>query len=151
MMKRLANLTGIIGIVSLIYAGPAWAQQAMPGPGKGEGMMGGRGGRMYDPQTVETISGEVVRVDQMAGMAAGVHLLLKTDKETVTVVVGPAAYLDQQKMKIAAGDKVEVRGSRGTRGQGPVIVAAELKKGDQVLKLRDAQGLPLWPRQGPGR
>ncbi len=151
MMKRLANLMGILSILSLFYAGLAWAQQTPPGPGKGEGMMGGRGGRMYDPQTVETISGEVVRVDQMAGMAAGVHLLLKTDKETVTVVVGPAAYLDQQKMKIAAGDKVEVRGSRGTRRQGPVIVAAELKKGGQVLKLRDAQGLPLWPRQGPGR
>lgn len=150
-MRKFGNLLGIMGILCLIFAVPAWAQQAMPDPGKGGGMMGGRGGQMYDPKTVETISGEVVRVDQMAGMAAGVHLLLKTDKETLTVVVGPAAYLDQQKMKIAAGDKVEVRGSRVTRRQGPVIVAAELKKGDQVLKLRDDQGLPLWPRQGPGR
>lgn len=150
-MRKFGNLLGIMGILCLIFAVPAWAQQAMPDPGKGGGMMGGRGGQMYDPKTVETISGEVVRVDQMAGMAAGVHLLLKTDKETLTVVVGPAAYLDQQKMKIAAGDKLEVRGSRVTRRQGPVIVAAELKKGGQVLKLRDNQGLPLWPPQGPGR
>ncbi len=150
-MRKIGKLVGIMAIICLIFVVPAWAQQGPPGPGKGEGMMGSRGGRMYDPQTVETISGEVVRVDQMAGMAAGVHLLLKTDKETVTVVVGPAAYLDQQKMKIAAGDKVEVRGSRVTRRQGPVIVAAELKKGGQVLKLRDDQGLPLWPPQGPGR
>ncbi|MDP3181817.1 MAG: hypothetical protein Q8M54_03245 [Desulfobaccales bacterium] len=150
-MRKFGNVLGIMGILCLIFAVPAWAQQAMPDPGKGGGMMGGRGGQMYDPKTVETISGEVVRVDQMAGMAAGVHLLLKTDKETLTVVVGPAAYLDQQKMKIAAGDKLEVRGSRVTRRQGPVIVAAELKKGGQVLKLRDNQGLPLWPPQGPGR
>lgn len=150
-MRKIGKLVGIMAIICLIFVVPTWAQQGPPGPGKGKGMMEGRGGRMYNPQTVETISGEVVRVDQMAGMAAGVHLLLKTDKETVTVVVGPAAYLDQQKMKIAAGDKVEVTGSRVTRGQGPVIVAAELKKGGQVLKLRDDQGLPLWPPQGPGR
>jgi hypothetical protein len=150
-MKKLGRFVGMLSILSLIYAVPAWAQQAVPAPEKGEGMRMGRRGPMYNPQTVVTISGEVVGVDQMPGMAAGVHLLLKTDKETVTVVVGPAAYLDQQKMKIAAGDKLEVTGSRTTRRQGPVVVAAEMKKGGQVLKLRDAQGMPLWPPQGPGR
>lgn len=150
-MRKFGNLLGIMGILCLIFAVPAWAQQARPVPGKGGGMMGGRGGQMYDPKTLETISGEVLRVDQMAGMAAGVHLTLKTDKETVTVVVGPAFYLEQQKMTIAAGDKVEIKGSRVTQRQGPVIIAGELKKGDQVLKLRDDQGLPLWPPQGPRR
>jgi len=46
---------------------------------------------------------------------------------------------------------VEVTGSRVSSRQGAVIVAGELRKGDQVLKLRDAQGVPLWPPQGPGR
>ena len=150
-MKKLGLFVGMISILSLIYAGLAWAQQTPPGPGRGEGMRGSRRALVYNPQTVGTISGEVTSVNQMPGMAAGVHLLLKTDKETVTVVLGPSAYLDQQGMKIAAGDKVEVTGSRVASRQGALIVAGELRKGDQVLKLRDAQGVPLWPPQGPRR
>jgi hypothetical protein len=29
-----------------------------------------------------------------------------------------------------------------------VILAAEVKKGDQVLKLRDPNGVPLWTGRG---
>jgi hypothetical protein len=39
---------------------------------------------------------------------------------------------------------VEVRGSRVTMGGKPVIIAAEVRKGDAVLTLRDDQGVPMW-------
>jgi hypothetical protein len=42
------------------------------------------------------------------------------------------------------GDSVEVKGSRVTFAGNPAIIAAELKKGDAVLKLRDDNGVPAW-------
>jgi hypothetical protein len=117
-----------------------------PGPGRGAG------GRMYDPATVETVSGVVQRVDQVKGKAggrgSGIHLLLKTDKEEIAVQLGPAWYVEKQPLKIAPQDQVEVRGSRITYDGKPAIVAAEVTKGDLVLKLRDAAGAPLWRGQG---
>jgi hypothetical protein len=41
-----------------------------------------------------------------------------------------------------------MHGSRITFAGKPAIVAAEVKKGDQVLKLRDESGTPLWRGQG---
>jgi len=39
---------------------------------------------------------------------------------------------------------VEVKGSRiSIQGQ-PTIIACEVKKGNNVLKLRDDRGMPLW-------
>jgi hypothetical protein len=103
--------------------------------------------RMWDPKTVETISGEVISVDRITpnkGMAGGVHMNVKTDKETVSVHLGPSWYLENQDVKIIAKDKVEVKGSRITFGGKPAIIAAEVKKGDDVLKLRDDTGYPMW-------
>jgi hypothetical protein len=103
--------------------------------------------RMYDPKTVETIRGEVVSVETftpVSGMSEGVHLMVKTDKETVSVHLGPEWYLQNQDTKIESKDTVEVKGSRITFDGKPAIIAAEIKKGEEVLKLRDASGYPAW-------
>ena len=122
------------------------------GPG-GSGMRGGGWNsgpyaRVYDPKTVETLKGEVVHVDHvapMSGMSEGVHVVLKTDKGTTTDVhLGPAWYLDNQDTQVAVGDHIEVRGSRVNVGGKPAVVASEVKKGNDTLELRDAQGLPMW-------
>jgi hypothetical protein len=39
---------------------------------------------------------------------------------------------------------VEVKGSRVTIAGKPVVIAAEVKKGDETLKLRDDNGIPAW-------
>ena len=108
---------------------------------------GGQYMRLYDPKTVETLAGEVVSADlvtPMKGMSQGVHLTVKTDKETIPVHLGPSWYLENQDMKLAPKDKVEVEGSRVTLAGKPAIIAAEVKKGDEVLVLRDESGLPAW-------
>ena len=147
-MKRLNRILALSGILVLLLAAFAWAQPGGSGPGMGgRGPGGGMGmGMNYDPKTVETVSGEVAQVQEMQGMAAGVHLQLKTAKETLMVIVGPASYLEQQQVKIAVGDKLEITGSRMQHPQMALLIAGELKKGDQVIKLRDDQGKPLWPR-----
>ena len=41
-------------------------------------------------------------------------------------------------------DRVSIKGSRVTFDGKPAIIAADVKKGDNVLKLRDANGRPVW-------
>jgi hypothetical protein len=80
----------------------------------------------------------------MKGMGQGVHMTVKTATETLSVHLGPAWYLENQDVKLEPKQTVEVKGSRiDFRGK-PAIIAAELHKGDEVLKLRDDQGYPLW-------
>jgi hypothetical protein len=102
---------------------------------------------MYDPKTVETLSGEVVSVELVTpvkGMTQGVHLAVKTEKETIAVHLGPSWYLENQDVKFAPKDTVEVKGSRVTLAGQPALIAAEVKKGDETLVLRDEQGFPAW-------
>lgn len=137
------------------------AQEQDPGldpcPNCGPGARGGpmharpRGeGRMFDPSTVTTVQGAIESLQTRGGRRArGVHLTLAAGSEKLQVVVGPTFYLDQQPVKLAQGDTVEVKGSRTTWGGQPVLIAQEIRKGDQVLTLRDADGIPLWSRARP--
>jgi len=108
-------------------------------------------GRMmhnYDPKTELTFTGTVQRVDRagyakMPGM--GVHLILKTGNETTEVHLGPAAFVER-KMTFKKDDTVQITGSKVTMMGRTVVIAREVKKGDEVLKLRDENGVPLWSR-----
>jgi hypothetical protein len=155
-MKKFSRFIGLMAIPALVLAATAaWGQPGMgAGGGQGQGWGAGSYNRMFNPQTVETLTGEVVGVNRFTpaqGMSYGVHLTLKTDKETVPVHLGPGWYVEKQGVTLAAGDKVQVTGSRITYQDKPAIIAAEVKKGDQVLKLRDATGTPAWAGQGRRR
>jgi lysyl-tRNA synthetase class II len=128
------------------------AVQPVPPPGAPARIHKGRGHRFFDPNTVETVSGNVVKVQhgpmRKGGKGNSVRFTLQTDKGPLQVFLGPASYVDAQAVKLAAGDNVQVKGSRVTGPKGKTsITAVEVTKGDQVLKLRDDQGKPLWPRQ----
>jgi len=113
---------------------------------------GGRGpgpdcGRMYDPKAIETITGSVEKVDKIMsgnGKPYEVHLQVKTDKESIDVHLGQNWRIENQDIKIIPGDKVAIKGSRAIFQGRPVIIAAEVKKGDEVLQLRDENGVPIW-------
>lgn len=115
--------------------------------GSGGWGMGSQYNSMYNPATVETVLGTVElveRVTPMKGMNYGIHLVIKTDKETIAVHLGPSWYIERLDTKIEKGDRIEVKGSRVTIAGKPAIIAAEVKKGDNVLVLRDSQGIPAW-------
>lgn len=146
-MKHISIFVVLISILSLIFAPESFAQRGMKWRGSGGWGMGSNYNRMYDPKTVETISGEVVSVDRMTamkGMSYGVHLMLKTGKETVSIHLGPVWYIENQDIKIEPKDNIEVKGSRITFEGKAAIIAAEVKKGDEVLKIRDENGFPFW-------
>lgn len=152
-MKRTSWLVGV-GLIAFLFLAAAAMAQPGRGPGWGGWGPGEPYGRLYNPATVETLSGEVTKVDRFTpgrGIGYGVHLMLKTASETIDVHLGPTWYVEQQGLTFAAGDKLKVTGSRITYRGKPAIIAGEVKKGDQVLKLRDAQGVPAWAGAGAGR
>jgi hypothetical protein len=146
-MKRIAGIIAVLAVFALALAPQALAQGGFKWRGSGGWGPGGEYARLYDPKTVETITGEVVKVDRVTpirGMSSGVHLVVKTDKGDVSVHLGPQWYLENQDVKMAPKDMVEIKGSRVTVQGKPAIVAAEVKKGDETLTLRDEAGVPVW-------
>jgi hypothetical protein len=147
MKKNASILTAVISILVLLFAAESFAQRGMGWKGSGGWGQGAAYGKMYDPKTVETISGEVISVDKITpakGMSYGVHLTVKTDKETISVHMGPGWFIENQDIKIEPKDDVEVTGSRITFEGKPAMIAAEVKKSDELLKLRDENGFPVW-------
>ena len=109
--------------------------------------------RNYDPKTVETLQGKVLSVEKATlgqGRSYGVHLKLQTDKETISVHLGPSWYIEKQTPHIEANDTITVTGSRVTVDEKPAIIAAQVKKGNEILKLRDENGIPVWRRGARG-
>ena len=77
-------------------------------------------------------------------MSRGVHLTLMTEKGPLSVHLGPEWYVERLDEMLAKGDLVEVKGSRVTFAGNPANIAAEVRKGNAVLKLRDESGIPVW-------
>jgi hypothetical protein len=103
--------------------------------------------RRYDPQTVDTVKGEVTAVQHHPARSAsgrGVHLMVKTAGETIEVDLGPEWYIDKQDTQITAGDQVTVTGSRLQLDGAPAMVALLVEKDGDVLELRDERGIPRW-------
>jgi hypothetical protein len=107
----------------------------------------------YDPATVETVRGKVVKVERVAGRgrSKGVHLLVKTDHKTIPVHVGPQWYLRDHDVTFKPGDKIEVSGSRIMFHREPVLIAGQLSQDGHTVKLRNSRGIPLWAGRGRSR
>ena len=105
--------------------------------------------RDYDAKTVETIGGKVLSIEKTAPAKRRgywVDLMLQSEKETIAVQLGPAWYIDKQTRRIEANDTIMVTGSRVMMDGRPAIVAADITRGNELLKLRDDNGIPVWPR-----
>ena len=146
-MKSAVAVIAVLAMAGGLVIGEAWAQKGMRLKGSGGWAPGSPYARLYDPRTVETVSGEIASVDPitpMKGMSPGVHLTVKADKETLSVHLGPTWYLENQDVKLAPGDTVEITGSRITFAGQPALIATEVKKGNETLTLRDGAGNPMW-------
>lgn len=148
-MKKTGLLVVTLMLV-LLFASGSVAQQR-----SGRNRSSGWGpGNLYDPKSVETIKGEVVQIGEFTlaqGMPPGVRFTLKTDKEVISVYLGPQWYLDDEDFEVEPRDTIEVKGSRITYEGKPAMVAAVIFKGDRVLKLRDDNGFPVWSPWAPRR
>jgi hypothetical protein len=128
-MKKFGFLVAAIVVICLALVSESFAQRGMMWKGGGGWGSGSQYGRMFDTKTMEKISGEVVSLETitpMRGMHQGVHILVKTVKESISVHLGPAWFLENQDVKITAKDKVEITGSRITFQGKPAIIATEV-------------------------
>ncbi len=143
-MKRNLLFTGALFTVLMFIATGVFAQ-GMRGKGRPGTFHG------YDAKTVETISGEIVSIDTTKRVRwpghEGTHLVVKTDKESLEVFLGPAFFL-KDKIALAKGDTVEVTGSRVAYRNATGLIARLIKKGEIVVELRKEDGTPLWAGAG---
>jgi hypothetical protein len=147
-MKRV----GVLGVVAL-----AIGCFAIPSLARANGWEGWRGSggwgtdspynRCYDPSRRATFSGKVTEITTtvpMPGMTDGIALLLTMQAVSIPVQLGPAWYIERLDAPIEVGDHIEVLGAKALAEGLPAVIAAEVRKGDSVLVLRDAVGIPVW-------
>jgi hypothetical protein len=145
-------------LVALCVGGAIFGHTAFAQRGEGRGGLGWGPGtpyaKLFNPNSVTTVSGKVDKVDTVApmnGMGPGVHLVLSISTGPLSVHLGPAWYLQDQGFQLQAGEQVQVRGSQITFDGQPALIATEVTRGTQMLRLRDASGFPLWSGRGRGR
>ena len=142
-----AVAAAVLFILSALLVTAVDASAQLPGY-RGHGWATGSDyNRCYDVKTVQTVGGEVIGVERVAprhGMSRGVQLLVKTHDEVLRIHLGPAWFMDSQTEDFKPGDRVEVLGSRVKSEGRPVVIAAEVKKGSRVLRVRDHEGAPRW-------
>jgi len=149
--------TGLFFLMMMMVmdmSGQSWAQ---PGQGQGRGMGPGMQSRLYDPQTEVTVKGEITELGTCPSMGPGAaqglsyrSATLKTDQGDMIIHLGPAWYMDEQKLALQKGDTLEVTGAKTTQNGNTVILAREYTKDGKKMVLRDNQGIPVWRGQGRG-
>ena len=137
---RILALAGGLA-ATLLVAPRAWPQMG-PGMGPGYGF--------YDSSTEIVARGVVEEVQNGVYPCpwVGTHVVLKTDKGTYDVRLGPTPFLSQNNFSIAKGDTLSVAGSKLSIQGTDFLIAREVTKDGKTLTLRNAQGFPAWAGRG---
>jgi hypothetical protein len=138
----------IIAVVCLLVPASLYAQMGIKFRGSGSWCIGDRYQQSFINTNLETIVGEVMKIDTvtpMRGMGSGIQIRLKTEREEINVHLGPAWFILYQDMSLSVNDEnIEVRGCRTMIEGKPVIMASTLVRRDRALLLRDKDGIPYW-------
>lgn len=128
---------------AILLAAPALAQAPAAPPAKPPARAPAKAPE-YDPKAEVTVTGVVEDVHESKVRAdhPGLHLIVRTETETVEVHACPVRFLKELEFALDKGDTVTVVGSRP--GSGEVLVAREITKGQTSLILRDKDGAPVW-------
>jgi hypothetical protein len=101
---------------------------------------------LFNPRTLTTLSGEVVRVAQApsgSGADYCIQAVLRTPEGDISAVLAPKGYMAGKGLTIAPKDRVTVTGSLISVINKPFLLVTEVT-GDRTMKLREANGRPLW-------
>jgi hypothetical protein len=103
--------------------------------------------KLYKPATVKTIRGEIVSLGKTisgSGKRYCENLTLKTKEGTFWVALKPESFTPKTNLNLHPRDQVEVTGSFVPLPGKTAIIAATVKKGNNVMVLRDPTGRPAW-------
>jgi isocitrate/isopropylmalate dehydrogenase len=102
----------------------------------------------YDKATEATISGVITAVkDYQCPISGtmGAHITIKPEVgPEIEVHVAATKYVKDYEMVFAAGDKVDVVGSKVKFNGVDTIIARELTHGQDTYTFRDKEGKPVW-------
>ena len=150
-MQRLGKLFPMAPAGTALGYVPAQSPQAQDAADEKAWGSGGRHAMSFNPSTVKTITGTVESVGSFkpeaapAGVSPGLRLRVRTaEGQFVTIYAGPVSYAEQKEFYVMPGDQITITGSETKIRSRTVILASELKKGTQILELRDKSGKPLW-------
>jgi hypothetical protein len=147
-MKRVGILgAAALAIGCIVLPSLAWANGWEGWRGSGGWGVESPYNRCYVPSRVATFSGEVTEITTtvpLPGMTDGISLLLTMKAVSIPVLLGPAWYIERLDARIEIGDRIDVLGAKAFAEGLPAVIAAEVRKGDSVLVLRDAVGIPVW-------
>jgi hypothetical protein len=145
-MRNLAFL-GLLVAFGLMSAAPSLAQPDVD-------VWGAKGQycRMYDPRTVETVTGEVSEVRNFTPPgkgASGRRFTLITKQGPIEAILGPNWYVEKQNFVISPHDQLTVKGSKVAVESKPTLIVTEVTKAGKTWKLRHKTGMPVWaPESG---
>lgn len=105
--------------------------------------------KIFDSKTIKTITGKIIKTEMFPEPEIGraIRLLIYTGKRDILpVYLGPARYImnSARRKKFKSGDEVAVTGSLVTIEGEPFIIAMTVKLGNEVLRLRNKNGVPAW-------
>ncbi|HMR79538.1 MAG TPA: hypothetical protein PKD61_30735, partial [Polyangiaceae bacterium] len=99
-------------------------------------------------QAPATLDGEILGVDKQspdAHLAQSVVLRVRTESGQVDVLLAPAWVLDEKGLSFAPKERVQIKGKQRVESGQSVFEVQTLKRGEDVIELRDDAGKPLWP------
>lgn len=105
-------------------------------------------GKLLQTNSTETFKGVIKSINRVKlPDQTQVQIVLSTQYGDLHVIVGPAQFIERQKIGFKVGDKIEVLGYRIKANGNEVITAAQIKKNGNTLDLLDEKRQPMWDSQ----
>jgi hypothetical protein len=133
-------------MLNMMFAHASFAQATGPTATRGAWSLGvpglDEGISFTGTEAIVAEAGKVGKIEAMKGVKNGLQMRFVTDQGGKYIVyLGPKWFIENQKVKFMAGDKVEVRGKKFSNN----IIATEISKDDMTMKLRNEEdGMPSW-------
>lgn len=161
-MKSNKALISLFTLVTVLFCAHAFAQGGWHrGGGHHGGGYGYNDSNYFDPSTVYSFSGTIQAQDGFCqqygegnrtggGMS---YLFTADDGSRYHLMTGPFWYLDQNGIELRSGQQIVVTASQipphnSYYQQYDYLVVVELTVNGRSLRLRNADGLPLWSGAG---
>jgi hypothetical protein len=100
----------------------------------------------YDLATETKMKGvvEELKLPPKGQEKEAAHLMMKNGDDTIDIYLCPKAFMDDMGITFTKGDEIAFTGSKVKQDGADLVLAREVKKGQDTLVLRDDKGNPVW-------
>jgi hypothetical protein len=156
-MKKL--IPSAVVLLSCLLISPAAGHDCWGGRHCGDGWNcdhhGSRGAQQsqgsaassYAATTPKVVDGKISEIIYLPGATADTALVearVVASGRVTLVRLAPVGLLKQNQLVLREGDTVSVTGFEVSGMDGDLVVASEIRNGDQRVVLRDSRGRPVW-------